>query len=339
MRAFSTSRTGRTGRTARIVGLASAGCLLFAAGCDGILGLDATTLAPDASSGDDAIPPGDDSGSGEGSVQDATVDSTSDVGVGEAGGLDGGTLDAGDAAMPVFTMTPSPLGVHQGSMLAVTITIARNGVLPGTFAVAFTSLPTGVTSTQASIGADAGTVQVTLTVASTVPVGSYTIDLTAHGMSYPVTLTVYGASGTVDSTFQGGYVLDPGAGAGSIFNAIAVDSTGRIVVGGGKSAGGWVLRRFTSDGLPDTTFDTTAAASLPATGTLSGLAIDDATQDIVCVGTSSGQFTVVVAATGGSPARAPSTGGARSLSPPSRRRARRPTASSSMRRAPSASTV
>lgn len=179
---------------------------------------------------------------------------------------------------------PTSLGIKPGTMLTVPISVMRNG-LSGSVSLTFTGLPTGVTCTTPTLGADAGSVDVVLTAAGTAPSGLFTINLQANGVTYEtVSLAVYGASATVDSSFQGGYVIDSAAGSGTIFNAVTLDAAGHVVAGGTKGSGGWVLRRFASDGTADSAFDTAVAAAMPTSGALNGLAYDPATDNIIAVG-------------------------------------------------------
>jgi|GEM_PF-1875747 len=252
-------------------------------GCAGILGLDETTLRPDDAS------TSDDGGAG-------------DVGAGDAGPGDDTTTDApsgsdapsdagGQDATPVFSVQPPVLGVHADASADFTVSVARNG-LAGDIAVQLTQLPPGVSSPAANIAADAGSVQMTLQASATAsPSGATPTSATlladgvAHGQ---VPVVVYGASGTVDPSFQGGYAVDSQDPSGSVFDAVAIDSSGGIIAGGlrGGSSGGWILRRFAADGTPDATFDKNADAAFLSlsTGQLSAIAIDPANGRIVCTG-------------------------------------------------------
>ena len=300
-----------------VVPVASA---LLASGCDGILGLDATTLAGDASSETDSVAPEGEAG-GTMAASDA-----SDASV--AGDHAGADADASqpdvavaeaEAAAPLFTTVPSSPSLKPGSSLPVTIDVARDGVLSGALSVTLTGLPSGVSCTTASIDADGGSAQVTVTAAGTVPAGVYSVGIRANGTTYgTVMLTIYGATGTPDSSFQGGYAIDSAAGASAVFNALAIDAMGRIVVGGGASAGGWILRRFLPDGTLDAAFNsaTSATGALPTTGTLNGLAIDGTTGNIVCVGSVTGpQLSVTVITSAGNPSAAFNGGTPFSLMP------------------------
>jgi hypothetical protein len=296
---------GTKAAMARASGIAASSFLALIAGCSGILGLDETTergpdassdhdasLAPDAPSRRDASSR-EDGADRDAKAADAKSDTRDDEDVTES---DASDAEPDAASTPVFTTAPSVLGLHQGQSLAVQVSVVRNGGLSGDVAVTFTGLPTGVTSTKGTIDADAGSTQVTVTAAPTAPVGPATVDLVANQTpAKTVQLVVYGAPGTIDETFQGGYVTDTSAGSKGTFNAVGIDAQGRIVAGGVSGAGGWLLDRFLANGMPDTTF---TSAGLPTTGSLNGLAIDPNTNAIVCVGTSgpagSVQFTVAV---------------------------------------------
>jgi uncharacterized delta-60 repeat protein len=111
--------------------------------------------------------------------------------------------------------------------------------------------------------------------------------------------TLRGAPGALDDGFDGDGILTDGAnGNGSTFYAVVVQSDGNILAGGVKGSGGWLIRRFQRDGKPDATFNANAAAAMPTSGELHGLAIDPNTRRLVLIGwsmTSSGnnQLTVV----------------------------------------------
>ncbi len=306
--------------------------LLFAAmalvtACTGILGLDATTERSDASDERDAGRLEDashkdasskmDGGKTDGTTRDAQGDAKRDAR--EEAGDDATEPDAADdedalgddgseaspppppptdaATPPAFTVATSPLVVRQGATLDVHVTLDTNTGMGGSWSITFGSLPTGVTATMATVTTAAPSAHLVITAAATATVGQVTINLEVNqkaGASY--TLFVFGPAGTVDTTLGGGYVADPAAGSKAIFNAVAIDAQGRIVAGGGLSAGGWLLHRFSAAGVPDTAFNAATSTALPTTGTLSGIAVDLKTNDIVCAGTtgSTAQLTVAV---------------------------------------------
>lgn len=118
------------------------------------------------------------------------------------------------------------------------------------------------------------------------------------------TSTLRGAPGALDEGFDGdGILTDAADGNGSTFHAVVVQSDGNIVAGGVKGSGGWLIRRFHRDGTPDATFNANAAAAMPTSGELHGLAIDPNSDRIVCIGwivsSSVNQLTVVRLNTGG----------------------------------------
>ena len=105
-----------------------------------------------------------------------------------------------------------------------------------------------------------------------------------------------GPPGTPDGTFQGGYAVDMAAPMGTVFNAVAVDASGRIVAGGTGGGGtGWILHRFLDSGLPDVAFDNAIVGKLPATGALTGLTIDPANGLIICTGSSGSTVELTIA--------------------------------------------
>ncbi len=199
---------------------------------------------------------------------------------------------------PTFTTDPATLVIHQGTSLSVTVGVVPPGVIPHGTAVTFTGLPTGVTAAAGTLGADGGAAVVTLTAAATAPTGSFTISLQVGGVAYEMLpFMVYGAAGSVDVSFQGGYALD--STAGTTYNAIAVDSMGRIVAGGTTGGGDWLLRRYLPDGTADAAFNSAASQAMPA-GSLNGLAIDLSTNTIVAVGANGSQLAIAVVAPDGS---------------------------------------
>jgi hypothetical protein len=267
--------------------LTSAG---LAAGCSGILGLDQTHVGTEDAAASDASP---DTSTSDVTTPDVT---TTDVVPSPEAAADAG-FDAGEAAVvdaghdaptATFTASPDPILLTPDASMSVQIAVQRNGALPGAISVTFTQLPTGVTSTTGTIGADAGTATVTVSASASAPVESAMADLTANGAAYAqVTVDVSGAPGSIDSTFQGGYVTDKETStSGASFSSVAIDAKGGIIAGGTLSAGGWMLRRYDTTGIADTVFDTAAASAMPSgTGSLRGLAIDPTSGNIVCVGT------------------------------------------------------
>jgi hypothetical protein len=278
---------GRAWATA-CAGIALGAFAVLGWGCDGILGLDATTLEEGGSEPDGAGD-GDAKGPSEAAVRpDAPADASGDA-TGE-GSVPEGASEASppeastEAGTLAFVVSPSPLTVHPSGTLTVTVSAAAASIPPGGASITFTGLPSGVSSSTATFGADAGSVQIQLTAVSTATPGTYTIDLQANGATVAsLSLTVYGKSGTVDVNFQGGYIFD--STASGMFNAVTVDATGRVVAGGDVNGTGWLLRRFASDGTSDTTFDAKTAQVLPKTGSIAGLAFDPATNNIIAVGT------------------------------------------------------
>lgn len=261
-----------------------------AIGCSGILGLHETTeRGTDASTGGD----------------DASVDSAVESGQSEGGAdatTDGRSVgpDAGDAAMqpdgPVYATNPTSVELVPDASVALKISVMRNG-LPGALSIALSGLPTGVTSTTGTIAADAGATSLTVSASPTAPVGSANAALSSNGAQVgTVPVVVNGAPGSVDGSFGGGFVLDT-LDPGAIFNAVAVDATGGIVVAGTSNGGSWLVRRYLPTGTLDSTFDTNTDAALVTKGNLAGMIIDPSTGNIICIGQDSGSgglLTVVI---------------------------------------------
>ncbi|HEY1696379.1 MAG TPA: hypothetical protein VGG39_29650 [Polyangiaceae bacterium] len=287
-------------RTRAVVAAVAAAAGAALAGCTGILGLDATTLAGgDASTSDataaDAHVGGDAGSDGTTGATDTGTDaSPADVVTADTSADGPAPGDGGPPDGPVFTTSPSVIGLHPDASLDVTVSVVRNG-LAGALAVTFTQLPTGVTSGTGTIAADAGSAQVTVQAAGNAPAGSAESTIQANGVAVgTVPVDVFGASGASDTSFGGGIVIDKTDASGSLFYGVAVDPTSRVVAGGMKQAGGWMLRRYANDGTSDTAFATATAAWLPTTGSLNALALDPTTGVIVCAGTAGSQLAIAV---------------------------------------------
>jgi uncharacterized delta-60 repeat protein len=215
---------------------------------------------------------------------------------------DGGPIDSGgpvepdgevtpEAAPSRLTATPTSLVVRRGGTADITVEVARGADVTGTVTARLTNLPGGVTAKGATLDPPATSGKVTLTAASAATLGPKTINLVADGTSLPpasIALLVADASGALDTTFGAdGFVSDPSTGLGATFLALAQQTDGRIVAGGtggpvGGPLAGWMVRRYATDGAPDSPFNT-ASAGVPADGELRAMVIDGA-GNIICVG-------------------------------------------------------
>jgi uncharacterized delta-60 repeat protein len=167
------------------------------------------------------------------------------------------------------------------------VNLARNG-LSGAIDVALIDLPAGVTSPSSTIANAATSTVLTVSAAATAALGTTTVNVhSASGVvtDLPVSLTVAGPSGTLDETFdEDGILTDASDGNAAVFYAVLVQAGGGVLAGGSKEAGGWAIRRFDAAGIPDATFNQNAAAVMPTTGQLRGLAVDPNDGRIVAVG-------------------------------------------------------
>ena len=237
-------------------------CLVWCAGCAAVLGFEDTTVRA-----------GNDGGPNEG-------------GPGRDGDItpDGGTS---------LTTTPASVIVRVGKTADITVDVARGGDATGPITIRLTNLPSGVTATTATLDPASSSGKVTLSAAATAALGAKTITLTAEGTPYPpaqLPLLVADAPGALDKTWgTDGLASDLSKGVGATFYALAQQSDGPVLAGGGGLAGspqaGWMLRRFAANGTPDAAFNAAAAAPAPADGDLRALAVD-ATGKIICVGAS-----------------------------------------------------
>ena len=92
-----------------------------------------------------------------------------------------------------LTATPSPLSMGRSAATNVRLTCpAPQGVLPSALALAVSGQPTGVTATPApaTLAPGTGVANLTITTASTVSAGAYTLAVTASGGAYSQTINV-----------------------------------------------------------------------------------------------------------------------------------------------------
>jgi uncharacterized delta-60 repeat protein len=234
--------------------------------------------------GDDT--PGGSSG-GSTSSGSSSSGGTSSSGSSGASSSSGGQMDAGLAAFSISPQTPL---VKRGGSVQLTVNVDRKGVT-GDIALAFVGLPSGVTASTAIVPAASASTNVTLSASATATVGSAMVTLKGTGVGdLAFRLLVADLPGKLDQSFDSdGFLIDTSPAAG-VFYAVTTQADGSIVAVGATTTAAtsaWIARRFSIDGAPDTTFDTNAAAVMPATGAARGVAIDPTTRRIVIVGSSS----------------------------------------------------
>ncbi|MDB4934201.1 MAG: toxin [Labilithrix sp.] len=227
--------------------------------------------------------------------EDTTLRSETD----EAGTIEGGTLEGGGtgAGGGALSTKPASIVVRRGATVDVEIDLARSSGVTGAVTARLSDLPMGVTATTATLAPASSTGTLKVSAIATAALGPATVTLVADGAPLApskVPLLVSDAPGSLDMTFDSdGLVNDASRGMGTTFLALAVQADQRIVAGGGVAAaagaplGGWIVRRYASNGVPDTAFNTLASAAgvMPADGQLDAIAID-AKGNIVCVGVS-----------------------------------------------------
>lgn len=209
---------------------------------------------------------------------------------------DGATPDA--QAQAQVTVDPPRAFLRQGGTVEIDAKIERKG-LAGELAVTVTGLPKGVTARPAVFAAAATTTKVTLVAANDATVGDAPIKLEVTGATpATVNLLVAGPSGTLDTTFDNDGLVLVTADPAAVFYAARVQNDGKIVAvgaqAGGAAGGGWYVKRFNSDGSPDTAFNTAAAAAIPGQGMARALAFEPGSGKIVVAGGAGGTERVTV---------------------------------------------
>lgn len=97
------------------------------------------------------------------------------------------------------------------------------------------------------------------------------VGISVQGGTNQFTLARYNIDGTLDATFDGdGIVTTTTIGASSIARTVALQTNGKIVVGG-DSGGQLALTRYNTDGTLDTTFDTDGIVTTTSLTTAAGL--------------------------------------------------------------------
>ena len=226
--------------------------------------------------------------------EDTTLRSGADAGPSDSGGPadEGGPRP--DAGASGLSVKPTSLVIRRGAGVDLTVDLARGADVTGPVTARLSGLPAGVTAASATLAPNETTAVVHLTATATATLGPATITLNADGSPLPpvsIPLLVADLPGSLDVTFDSdGLVSDPSRGVGSTFLAASVQADGKIIAAGGAAAAGaalngWVIRRYDSNGVPDTTFNTatSAAGVAPAEGQAQAIAVD-AKGNIVCVG-------------------------------------------------------
>ena len=250
----------------RVVLTTLLGALVAASGCALVLGFEDTKLRAE---------------DGEGGTRPDT-------------GLDG-EVTLPDGGSSRLTSNPAAPVLRRGATADLLVEIVRGSDITGVVTATLSDLPVGVTATTAMISPPATSATLKLTAAANATLGLQTVKLTAGGTTLPsvnVPLLVADPAGKLDITFDSdGFLADPSRGIGSTFFAVAVQPDQRIVAagaggnGGAQPPSGWIVRRYSAAGLPDTAFNTATAAGLPADGEIHAIAVD-ATGRIVCLGVS-----------------------------------------------------
>lgn len=212
--------------------------------------------------------------------------------------IDSGPNDEGgprpDSGSSHLSVKPTSLVLRRGQGADLTVDLTRGSDVTGTVTARLSDLPAGVTAASATLAPTETTAVIHLTAAASATLGPATITLNADGSALPplpIPLLVADLPGSLDVTFDSdGLVSDASRGVGATFLALAVQADGEIVAAGGASAmspplNGWVIRRYASNGVPDTAFNaaTTVGGVSPSDGQAQAIAID-AKGNIVCVG-------------------------------------------------------
>jgi uncharacterized delta-60 repeat protein len=239
--------------------------------------------------------------------EDTTLRAAEEAGTTDGGGPDGEAGTVTDSGTSSLRVKPTSLVIRRGAGADLTVDLARGSDVTGTVTARLSGLPAGVTAAAATLAPPATTAVIHLTSLVSATLGPTTITLNADGSPLAplqIPLLVADAPGSLDVTFDAdGLVSDPSRGVGSTFFAVGVQTDGKIVAAGGAAAAGaapngWVIRRYASNGVPDTAFNTVTslAGGAPAEGLAQAVAFD-AKGNIVCAGFSTAaparQLTIV----------------------------------------------
>jgi uncharacterized delta-60 repeat protein len=154
---------------------------------------------------------------------------------------------------------------HHAGTLKQDLSVARyteDGLLDESFGTA------GIASQPFGLSTESAGQAVAVDASGRIVVAGWSGDAAVHDLA----VVRYTASGALDPTFgTGGTVTTPIGGGNSAATEIAIDGSGRIVVGGSS------LVRYTSSGALDTTFNGTGIVSTPAYG----LAVDGSDRVVI----------------------------------------------------------
>lgn len=154
-------RAPLTPRIAFVLGLATLS-LGSVWGCAAVLGFEETTLRPDG-----------------------------DADVVEGGTIEGGTVDGGprpDGGSSRLTTQPPSVIVRRGGTADLAVELARGSDVTGAVTIRLSALPTGVTSTTATLAPGVTTGTLKISASASAALGPRTITVNADGTSLPAAL-------------------------------------------------------------------------------------------------------------------------------------------------------
>ncbi len=166
-----------------------------------------------------------------------------------------------DPASLVIGASSTRIPILQGTTETVEVTVTRLAAGGGDVVIEPVGLPDGVTFDPVTVPAGTTTATLTLHADAAAPHSLPTsVELRGtmgtHSGSTDVTITVYGPPGSLDTSFGGGKVVLPAGDSDDYAYAVAVQSDGKIVVGGraAEHLGDFALIRLDRDGQLDPTF-------------------------------------------------------------------------------------